>query len=74
MIIGVLVYAAADSEIGYQATDLHIGWALCLSAGGSAMLLCIYCICRHVQSIPTMPEGYFPIDDDEDDELMLLDV
>ncbi|XP_060569418.1 uncharacterized protein LOC132727849 [Ruditapes philippinarum] len=75
MMVGVLVYAAADSEIGYQATDLHIGWALCLSAGGIAFLLCIFCICRHVKSIPTMPEGYFPIDDEDDeDELMLMDV
>lgn len=74
MVIGVLVYAAADSgEIGYQATDLHVGWALCLGSGGTALMLCIYCMYTHVKSIPTMPVGYFPIDD-EDDDVMIRDI
>lgn len=72
MVIGVLVYAAADTGvIGYQATDLHIGWAMCATAGVMAIVLCIFCMYRHINS--TRRTEYFPIDDDDDDLIVIDD-
>ncbi|XP_052810207.1 uncharacterized protein LOC128238375 isoform X2 [Mya arenaria] len=76
MILGVMVYAAADTgELGYQARDLHVGWGLCVGGGAACFLLAVYCMCRHVyDSSPRIPSGYFPINDDDlDDELLQLD-
>ncbi|KAL4222031.1 hypothetical protein ACF0H5_018074 [Mactra antiquata] len=75
MMVGVLVYAAADTgEIGYQATDLHVGWSLCVSSGGISVLLCLFCMCKHIKSIPRIPVGYFPINNDDVDDELIIDL
>jgi len=75
MVLGVMVYAAADTgELDYHATDLHVGWGMCVAGGGACFLLAIYCMCRHVSdTAPRCPPGYFPINDTDswDDEQLI---
>ena len=82
ILVGVLTYAYADSEVGYQTTDLHAGWGLCLATGGVALLVFIYCLCVSVKNSRNI--SYFPIDNeyaspcvhyrthiDDDDDLIM---
>lgn len=68
MLLGVLVYAAADTgEVNYQITDLHVGWAMCVAGGGACLLLAVHIMYRHVNHRqPTAGLGYYPISDREE--------
>lgn len=72
MMVGVCVYVAADSaeELNYSASDLHVGWGFCVTVGVACVLLCIWCMYKHIRArYPTFSRGYLPITD-EDEELI----
>lgn len=70
MIIGVIVFTAADSaeELNYAFTDLHASWGLCVSVGILCIAVCVWGMVRHVRgSRNFFYRGYLPINDDDEE-------
>ena len=81
MLIGVVVYIAADSgDIGYKVTDLHVSWIMCCTSAGMSLILFIVCLCIDIFDGRRYRSGYTPVSDStfydntlpvSDDELMI---